>query len=86
MSVIAKIFASILNEQVVSYLETELLFHERQSAFRNGYSCCTALLKVSEEIMKAISMDKVVISLFVDVKSAFPSVPHDGFIEQSIRL
>lgn len=82
VSVIAKIFASILNDQVVTYLETESLVAERQSGFRPGYSCCTALLKISEEIRKAMSMDKVVISLFVDVKSAFPSVPHDGFIEE----
>lgn len=81
ISIIAKIFAIILNTQIVNYLESESLLHPHQSGFRKGHSCETALLRISENIRKSISKKKVVIYVSLDIKSAFPSVPHDALIE-----
>lgn len=81
ISVIAKLFAIILNTQIVYYLESESLLHPRQSGCRSGYSCETALLCITEDIRKFIRNRKVVVYISLDIKSAFPSVPHDALIE-----
>lgn len=95
ISVIAKIFAIILNNQIVYHLESESLLHGHQSGFRRHFSCTTALLKISENIRKSINERKSVIYLSLDIKSAFPSVPHDalftvceqaGFSDSAIKL
>lgn len=79
--VISKIFAIILNNQIINYLESESILHDHQSGFRQNHSCTTALLNISEKIRKSISNKKVVIYISLDIKSAFPSVPHDALLK-----
>lgn len=55
--------------------------HERQSGFRRNHSCTTALLNISESIKSAIYRKKVVIYVALDIKSAFPSVPHSALLK-----
>ena len=81
ISVIPKIFAILMNSQLTGYLESNAILHERQSGFRKNHSCTTALLNISESIRSAINRKKVVIAVFLDIKSAFPSVPHDALLK-----
>jgi hypothetical protein len=79
--VLAKIFAIIINEQIINFLESNLLLHSHQSGFRRDYSCSTALLKISESIRSSLSKKKLVFFVSLDIKSAFPSVPHDALFK-----
>lgn len=81
ISVIPKIFAILLNSQVTGYLESNAILHERQSGFRKNHSCTTSLLNISESIRSSLNRKKVVIFVSLDIKSAFPSVPHDALLK-----
>jgi hypothetical protein len=70
-----------MNSQVTGYLESNALLHERQSGFRKNHSCTTALLNISESIRSALNRKKIVIFVSLDIKSAFPSVPHDALLK-----
>lgn len=91
----AKIFRSLANDQIVKYLEGNHLLHDRQSGFRKNHSCTTTLLNVSEGIRSSLNKNKIVLYLSLDIKSVYPSVPHDaffkvcelnGFDENSLKL
>lgn len=79
--VIAKIFAILINDQIVNYLETNSIIHDHQSGFRKNYSCTTALLRISEEIRRSLSKGKLIVYISLDIKSAFPSVSHEALFK-----
>jgi hypothetical protein len=80
--IFAKIFAIIINDQIMNYLESNSLLHSHQSGFRKDYSCSTALLKISELIRHSLNKKKLVIFVSLDIKSAFPSVPHNALFKK----
>ena len=81
ISVIPKIFSIVLNFQISNYLESNTLIHERQSGFRRKHSCTTSLLNISESIRSSLNRKKMVIFVSLDIKSAFPSVPHNALLK-----
>jgi hypothetical protein len=50
------------------------------SAFRKGYGCQTALLKVIEDWKKALDQNKYVAAILMDLSKAFDCLPHDLLI------
>lgn len=52
------------------------LLTEFQSGFRNGHSCATALIRVSEDIRINMANNKLTVLALLDIKSAYPSVAH----------
>lgn len=79
-SVMTKIFTFILNSQIKCFLNANNILHECQSAFREGFSCTTALIRVFEDIRHNIKNNKLTILVLLDIKSAYPSVSHDLLI------
>jgi hypothetical protein len=77
LPVISKILEKVVAEQLVLYLESEGLLPETQSGFRQGFSTCSALLNVIDEIISAKDkgLDSVITSL--DFSQAFDSVNFD---------
>lgn len=49
-SILTKIFTAACNEQIKKFINKTCLLTEFQSGFRNGHSCATALIRVSEDI------------------------------------
>jgi hypothetical protein len=52
---ISKIFERAVNSQIVEFFDSH--FHTFLSAFRKGYGCQTALLKVIEDWKKALDQN-----------------------------
>jgi hypothetical protein len=50
------------------------------SAFRKGYGCQTALLKVIEDWKKALDQNRYVAAILMDLSKAFDCLPHDLLI------
>ena len=60
-----------------------MLIHEHQSDFLKKHSCQTALVKLIDQWMSCI--DKVVGSLFLNLRKAFDVVDHTILIENSLH-
>ena len=58
LPMISKIFERAVNSQIVKFFDSH--FHTFLSAFRKGYGCQTALLKVIEDWKKALDQNKYV--------------------------
>ena len=53
------------------------LLAKHQSGFREGHSCQTALIRLTDEWLKAIDSGKNIGSVFVDLKKVFDLVDHE---------
>ena len=66
----------------MSYLDSFDLIHNSQSGFRAGHSTETALLLMTERLLKALNGGKVVGSVMVDFRKAFDLVDHTLLLEK----
>ena len=78
LPMISKIFERAVNSQIVKFFDSH--FHTFLSAFRKGYGCQTALLKVIEDWKKALDQNKYVVAILMDLSKAFDCLPHDLLI------
>lgn len=90
-----KIVEIILKEQLQDFFEKNNLVYYGQSGFREQYSCETALQFVCANWRKEINNNKIVLSVFVDLKRAFETINRDilvaklesyGIKEGALRL
>lgn len=73
---IAKLFAGILKNRLVKWLNTENLLHEFQAGFRAGYSTVDQIFALynTVQLIWAQNSKKKVYAFFVDFRSAFDRV------------
>ena len=63
--------------QINSYLNNNALFPSFQSAYRAHHSTETALLRVTNDILKALDSRNDVILILLDLSAAFDILDHD---------
>ena len=73
---IAKVFESIVHQQVFSYFLLNNLLTPAQSGFCPGHSTQDLLLKVTEDWKSALDHDYLVVVVFIDLSKAFDSLDH----------
>lgn len=71
-----KIFERAVHMQVYDHLTTNKLLSPNQSGFRPGHSTCTALLDVSDILLKNIDNRNLIGALFIDLSKAFDLINH----------
>ena len=63
--------------QLWEYLSSNGLNEELQSAYKANHSCETALIRVQDDILKAIGSHRSVLLLLLDLSAAFDTVDHE---------
>ena len=53
-----------------------MLYKDTQSGYRKGHSSITLLLKLQDDIQKAMNRNEVTLSLFTDYSKVFDTVDH----------
>ncbi len=81
------VFLSKVCEKVVAIqFKDHCLFNDLyvslQSAYRDGHSTETALLKVQNDILRDMDQDRVVLVLLLDLSAAFDTVSHDILLKR----
>ena len=77
---ISKFNERAIYEQPVTFFDK--VFHPSLSAFRSGYGCQTALLKIIEDWKKALDENKFVAAIFMDLSKAFDCLRHKLLINK----
>lgn len=77
---LSKVLEFLVQRQISSFLHINNLFDTYQSGFRPGHSTCTALIKVSDDIRKAMDERKVTVLCLIDFSKAFDSIIHPVFL------
>ena len=77
---LSKLLESLACEQYVDHLKKCNLAEMFQSAYREGHSVETALVRVHNDIMRAFDEKKSVILVLLDLSAAFDTVDHDRLL------
>lgn len=83
---ISKIFEKIVFKQVNEFLNLNNLNDLYQSGFRRGHSTQTALLKVTQDLLRGIDGRRLSILLLFDFSKAFDTVNLDLLLSKLARL
>ena len=78
LPVLSKIFEKILHQQMYGYFKC--IFHKLISGFRTGYSCNYILLKLTEDMKKALDQKFNIGLVAMDLSKAFDIIPRYLFI------
>ena len=77
LPVLSKVFEKVINKQMTEKLDELHLIDDNQYGFRSSHSTEDAVTKFIDEIEKAKTINKHVISIHIDVSKAFDSCNHD---------
>ena len=77
LTFISKVIERIVASQLTGYLQTNKLLPDHQSAYRQGHSTETALLKIFSDILDAADSAQVTLLGLLDMSAAFDTVDHD---------
>lgn len=67
--------------QLFDYFTENDLYEKMQSAYRKHHSTETALVRVQNDLMEAISQHKACMLVLLDLSSAFDTVNHEKLLE-----
>ena len=77
-SVVSKIIEKVIASQLLKHTEENNLLEKMQSAYKSGHNTETALLRVYNDILKAVDdkSRKRVFLVLLDLSTAFDTVDH----------
>ena len=73
---LSKLLEKAASTQLLSYLESNDLIPQYQSAYLKGHSCETALFHFTNEVQQMLSKGQVVLLVQLDLSAAFDTVDH----------
>ena len=77
LTFISKVIEWIVASHLKGYLQMNKLLPDQQSAYRQGHSTETALLKIFSDILDAADSAQVTLLGLLDLNAAFDTVDHD---------
>ncbi len=77
LSCIYKLYSAILNNRVLSFLESNELLHEEQNGFRKDRSCVDHIFSITSIIRNKLNEGSDVYVAYVDFRKAFDLVNRD---------
>lgn len=73
---LSKVLEHIMKDQMKFFIHSRKMLTHIQSGFRSAHSPQTAMLKVTDDISKAMDSIKITLMVFLDFKKAFDLVDH----------
>lgn len=74
---LSKVLERIMNGQIVHFLNLNNILPVKQSGFRTGYSCESALSDITDDILKATDQNKISALVLLDFSKAFDMLNHE---------
>ena len=81
LAFLSKILEKVVAAQINQYLAENNLLEPYQSAYRQGHSTETALMRVQNDIICAIGEQRAVLFVMLDLSAAFDTVDHETLLE-----
>ena len=82
LSIISKVFESLINSALTRHLESLHLFSDHQYGFRSGRSSADALTVLSERVYRSLNACGETRAIALDISKAFDEVWHRGLLHK----
>ncbi|XP_057299344.1 uncharacterized protein LOC130629967 [Hydractinia symbiolongicarpus] len=80
LPVLSKIYERVILSQLCEFIESNQLYNETQSGFRKGHTTTTLMLKLRDDIKKAMAKSEVTLSILIDYSKAFDTIDHKNLL------
>lgn len=77
LPVLSKLIEKIMNYQIRAHITEYNILPPYQSGFRPGHSCTTALINVTDDIIREIDVGKTTALILLDYSKAFDTINHE---------
>ena len=78
---LSKVLEKAALDQFIAHCDNHSLLSDYQSAYRKHYSCETALIKLTNDVLWSMENGKVSAVVMIDLSAAFDTVDHDLLLE-----
>ena len=78
----SKVYEKVILKQLPAFIKKMMLYKNTQSGYRKGNSSITLLLKIQDDIRKAMNKNEVTLSLFADYSKAFDAVDYKTLLHK----
>ena len=86
LPVLSKVYERIIMTQLVKFIDETAKYQPTQHGFRKSYSTVTCLLKLRDDILRAMDRGEVTISVFADYSKAFDTIDYETLIRKLYNL
>ena len=76
LSFTSKVLERVVAKQLIAHIHHNNLHEIMQSAYKYGHSTETALLRVKNDIIRAMDGQQVVLLILLDLSAAFDTIDH----------
>lgn len=84
LPILSKVYERVILHQLLEYIET--LYKNTQHGFRKSRSTVTCLLKLRDDILKAMSRGEVTVAVFADYSKAFDTIDYATLLRKLEKL
>ncbi|XP_066930768.1 uncharacterized protein [Clytia hemisphaerica] len=86
LPVLSKVYERVILTQLCDFIERNSLYRPNQSGFRKGHTTTTLLLKLRDDIIKAMNKSEITLSILIDYSKAFDTIDHFTLIDKLKKL
>ena len=86
LPILSKIYERVILQQLCNFIEKESLYTTTQSCFRKGHSTTTILLKIRDDIKRAVNKSEVTLAILIDYSKAFDTIDQNILLEKLLRF
>lgn len=84
LPILSKVYERVILHQLLEYIKT--LYKNTQHGFRKSRSTVTCLLKLRDDILKAMSRGEVTVAVFADYSKAFDTIDYATLLRKLEKL
>ena len=82
LPVLSKVFERLVHQQVVSFIDSHDLFKDNIWGFRKGHSTTTVLLRIRDDIIKAMKRGEVTLMILADFSKTFDIIKYKTVLKK----
>ena len=73
----SKLFAKVVYNRLINFLNLHKILYSKQFGFRNNHSTALALIDLINNISSAIDRNETTLGIFLDLSKAFDTINHE---------
>ena len=86
LCILSKFFELVIVTQLCNYIEVNASYNLTQSGFLEGHSTSTLLLKLRDDIKRAMKTSEVTLGILLDFSKAFDTIEHLSLLQKLYKM